>query len=248
MEIQHSMRDGCLVLSFIGSIDLFTVSQIQRTLLKDLSGEPYALICDLSGVSHLDPVCAGVFATVANHPSSRWPTTSFLLCNAQPPVAAILARLRTPQFLPLYASLELALDAAVDRPPYLRDELLLAPTLTAAAVARAHVRELLNYWQLALPDTTVVERAVLVTNELVTNAVVHAHTELRLRLELRGDWLHIAVRDNNPRLLRLVTVPDPEAEGGRGLWLIEQLARAWGVQPQSDGGRVVWCTLKLDSP
>jgi anti-sigma regulatory factor (Ser/Thr protein kinase)/anti-anti-sigma regulatory factor len=248
MEIQHSMRDGCLVLSFTGSIDLLSVSAVQRTLLKDLSQEPYALICELSGVSHLDPVCAGVFATVANHPSSRWPTTSFLLCDAQPPVAAILGRLRTPQFLPLYASLEQALDTAVDRPPYLRDELRLAPTPTAAAVARAHVRELLNYWQLALPDTTVVERAVLVTNELVTNAVVHAHTELRLRLELRGDWLHIAVRDNNPRLLRLVTVPDPEAEGGRGLWLIEQLARAWGVQPQSDGGKVVWCALKLDSP
>jgi anti-sigma regulatory factor (Ser/Thr protein kinase) len=133
----------------------------------------------------------------------------------------------------------------VDRPPYLRDELRLAPTLTAAAVARAHVRDILAYWQLALPDTTVVERAELVANELVTNAVAHAHTELWLRLELRGDWLHIAVRDNNPRLLRLVTVPDPEAEGGRGLWLIEQLARAWGVQPQPDGGKVVWCTLKL---
>jgi anti-anti-sigma regulatory factor/anti-sigma regulatory factor (Ser/Thr protein kinase) len=245
MEIQHAMGDGCLVVRFAGSIDLFSVSAVQRTLLKDLSQQPYGLICDLAGVSHLDPVCASVFATVANHPASRWPTTSFLLCNAQPAVAAILGRLQVPQFLPLYASLEEALDAAVGRPPYLRDELRLAPTLTAAAVARAHVRDILAYWQLALPDTTVVERAELVANELVTNAVAHAHTELWLRLELRGDWLHIAVRDNNPRLLRLVTVPDPEAEGGRGLWLIEQLARAWGVQPQPDGGKVVWCTLKL---
>jgi STAS domain len=68
MEIQHSMRDGCLVLSFTGGIDLFSVSAVQRTVLKDLSQEPYALICDLSGVTHLDPVCASVFATVANHP------------------------------------------------------------------------------------------------------------------------------------------------------------------------------------
>ena len=86
---------------------------------------------------------------------------------------------------------------------------------------------------------------MLLANELVTNAIVHAHTELRLRLELRGDWLHIAVRDHNPRLLRLVTVPDAEAEGGRGLWLVDQLARAWGVQPHPGGGKVVWCTLKL---
>jgi hypothetical protein len=37
-------------------------------------------------------------------------------------------RLRVPHFLQMYASLPDALDAAVDRPPYLRDELRLAPT------------------------------------------------------------------------------------------------------------------------
>ena len=34
MEIQHSMRDGCLVLSFTGGIDLLSVSAVQRTVLK----------------------------------------------------------------------------------------------------------------------------------------------------------------------------------------------------------------------
>jgi anti-anti-sigma regulatory factor len=87
MEIQHSTTDGCQVVALTGDIDLFSVSQIQRALLKDLSEEPYALICDLSGVQELDPVCATVFATVANHPSSRWPGTGFLLCCAQPSVA-----------------------------------------------------------------------------------------------------------------------------------------------------------------
>jgi anti-anti-sigma regulatory factor/anti-sigma regulatory factor (Ser/Thr protein kinase) len=244
MEIQHSMRDGCLVAAFAGRIDLLSVAQIQRTLLKDLVQEPFALICDLSGVQDLDPVCARVFSTVANHPTSRWPVTSVMLCAAQPAVAEVLGRLRVPNFLPLYATLEEALDAAVDQPPYLRDELLLAPTPTAAAAARAHVRDVLDYWQLALPDTTVLQQAVLLANELVTNAVRHARTDLRLRLELRGNWLHIAVQDGSPRLLRLVTA-SPESEGGRGLWLVEQLARAWGVHPHADGGKVVWCTLRL---
>jgi anti-anti-sigma regulatory factor/anti-sigma regulatory factor (Ser/Thr protein kinase) len=246
MEIQHSMRDGCVIVAFTGSIDLFTVSSIQRTLLKDLSEQPYALICDLSGVQHLDPVCAAVFATVANHPS-RWATTSFQLCAARPAVAEILGRLRVQLFLPLHATLEEALDAAVDRPPYLRDELLLGPVSTAPAAARVFVRDILGYWQQALPDGGVLELAVLLANELVTNAVVHARTDLRLRLELRGDWLHIAVRDGSPRLLRTVTA-SPEAEGGRGLQLVEQLARAWGMHPHPDGGKVVWCTLKLYSP
>jgi anti-sigma regulatory factor (Ser/Thr protein kinase)/anti-anti-sigma regulatory factor len=245
MEIQHSTQDGCQVVTLTGSIDLFSVAQIQRALVKDLSEEPFAVICDLAGVQQLDPVCAAVFATVANHPSSRWPATSFLLCGAQPPVAEVLGVLTVPHFLQLYASLQDAVDAAVARPPYLRDELVLAPIPTAAAVARAFVREVLGYWQLALPDNTLVARAVLVTSELVTNAVVHARTELRLGVELRGDLLHLAVRDGNPRLLRLVTIPDPQAEGGRGLWLVEQLARAWGVNRHPDGGKVVWCTLRL---
>jgi anti-anti-sigma regulatory factor/anti-sigma regulatory factor (Ser/Thr protein kinase) len=243
MEIQHSTKDGCLVVALTGSIDLFSAPRIQRTLVKDLSEEPFALICDLAGVDTLDPVCATVFATVANHPASHWPATSFLLCGAQPSVAEVLGLLTVPHFLELYASLQDALDAALARPPYLRDELVLAPIRTAAAAARAFVREVLDYWQLALRDNTLVDRAVLVVSELVTNAVLHARTELRLRLELRGDLLHLAVRDGNPRML--VIMPGPEAEGGRGLWLVDQLARAWGVNRHPDGGKVVWCTLRL---
>ena len=244
MEIQRTTQDGCLVVGFTGSIDLFSVSRVQRALHKDLSEEPYALVCDLSGIDSLDPVCATVFSTVANHPSSRWPTTNFLLCGAQPPVAQILDRLQVPHFLHVYADVEEALEAVVARPPYLRDELPLAPTPTAAAAARAFVREVCQYWQLALPDETLLARAVLLANELVTNAVVHAHTDIWLRLELRGDRLHIGVRDGDPRLLRLVT-PEPGAEGGRGLWMVEQLAQAWGVHPHPSGGKVVWCTLNL---
>jgi anti-anti-sigma factor len=245
MEIQHSTKDGCLIVTLTGSIDQFSVPQLQRTLVKDLSEQPFALICDLSGVQQLDPVCAAVFATVANHPSSRWPATSFLLCGAQPAVAEVLGLLTVPYFLKLYASVEEALDAAVARPPYLRDELVLAPIPTAAAAARAFVREVCGSWQLALPDNTLVDRAVLLAGELVTNAVLHARTDLRLRLELRGELLHLAVRDGSPRLLRLATIPDPDAKGGRGLWLVEQLARAWGVNRHPDGGKVIWCTLTL---
>jgi len=244
MEIQRSTQNGSLVVAFTGSIDPYSVSQVQRTLLKGLSEQPEALICDLSGVDSLDLVCARVFSTVANHPSSRWPTTSLRLCAAQPQVAEMLNRLEVPHFLRLYASVQEALGAASARPPYLRDELLLAPTPTAASVARAFVRELCQSWQLASPDATVVDRAVLVANELVTNAVAHAQTDLGLRLELRGNRLLIAVRDGSPRLLRQVA-PDPDAEGGRGLWLVEQLALSWGVRPHRDGGKVVWCALAL---
>jgi hypothetical protein len=58
----------------------------------------------------------------------------------------------------------------------------LAPTPTAPAAACSFVREVCEYWASALPDPIVSERAVLLADELVTSAVVHAPTEIRLRL------------------------------------------------------------------
>jgi anti-anti-sigma regulatory factor len=210
-----------------GPINLFTAPQVQRALLKDLADRPYGIVCDLAGVDSLDPVCATVFSTVANHPSSDRPATAFLLFGAQPAVAEVLERLAVPHFLPVYDTLEDALDRVADRPPYLRDELHLAPTATAPAAARLYVRDVLGYWRLALPDDDIIDRAELLADELVSNAVVHARTSLRLRLELRGDLLHIAVHDAGPRLLRLVSdVPDGEAGRALRLW-----RRPWPAIP-----------------
>ena len=244
MQIDRTMRDGCVIVALTGPINLFTAPQVQRALLKDLADRPHGIVCDLTGVESIDPVCATVFSTVANHPSSDWPATAFLLFGAQPAVAEVLERLASPHSLPIYDTLEDALDRVADRPPYLRDELRLAPTATAAAAARLYVRDVLEYWRLALPDGEVVDRAELLADELVTNAVLHARTSLRLRLELHGDLLHIAVHDASPQLLRLVP-DDPHSEAGGGLRLVERLSTGWGVDQRPDGGKVVWCTLRL---
>ncbi|HET9558261.1 MAG TPA: STAS domain-containing protein, partial [Actinomycetota bacterium] len=180
MEIDRTMRDGCTVVGLTGSINLFTAPQVQRVLLKDLGERPYAIICDLGDVDAIDAVCATVFSTVANHPSSDWPATAFLLCGARPAVAEVLEQLAVPHFLPLYDTVEDALDQVAARPLYLKDELRLAPTATAPAAARLYVRDVLQYWRLALPGEDVIDRAELLADELVTNAVVHARTSLKL--------------------------------------------------------------------
>jgi anti-anti-sigma factor len=246
MQITHSTREGRLVVALAGQITVATAPQLQRALLKDLAEGPLAIICDLGGVDALDPVCATIFATVANHPASRWPATSLLLCAAQPAVARVLGGLGARHSLPLYKTLQEALDAATDRPGYLRDELRLAPTPTAAAAARRFVRETLQSWRLAAADGELTEQAQVLAGELVTNAVVHAQTDMRLRLQLGGELLHITVRDFDERLPRLLP-DDPQAEDGRGLRLVKWIAATWGAQQHPEGGKVVWCTLRTSS-
>src|SRR5215207_2151737 len=252
MRIQQSTRDGCTIIALTGHLDRAAAPQIQQLLLRWLREQPIAVICDLSRVSAFDSSCASVFATAAHHPASGWIAPKLLLCCAQPTIATMLAGLPAPHRLPLHHSVEDAInqafedaiDQVLNHPLWLRHELELAPSPTAPAAARRFVRALCTSWDLNLahdPDDPTerawladrVDQAVLVTSELVTNAVVHAHSELRLLVELRGDQLHLA------------TSPDVLEEGGRGLLLVDALASTWQVQHPLDGGKVVACVLDL---
>jgi anti-sigma regulatory factor (Ser/Thr protein kinase) len=102
------------------------------------------------------------------------------------------------------------------------------------------VREVCGRWGIG----ELTEPAALVASELVTNAVVHARTALELRLDMRGSRLQVAVKDQDPNLARVLAAKDG-AGGGLGLVIIGQVATAWGVRRDGDGGKVVWCTLEL---
>jgi hypothetical protein len=116
----HERQDGPAAARFTARIDLSQRRGGQRALLKHLSGQPAAVICDLAGVRYLDPVLATVFSTVANHPASRWPTTSLLLCRAHPQVARVLPRAQAPHLVRLYGSVEEALAGGSGPPPAAR--------------------------------------------------------------------------------------------------------------------------------
>jgi anti-sigma regulatory factor (Ser/Thr protein kinase) len=120
------------------------------------------------------------------------------------------------------------------------EHIVLAPVATAASRARRFVRRLCSSWAI----DELAEVATLLANELVTNAIVHARTRIDLRLELRGSRLHIAVRDHDPRPVRL-RAEDRQAERSRGLLIVDRAAGAWGVDDHPGGGKVVWCTLDV---
>lgn len=84
------------------------------------------------------------------------------------------------------------------------------------------------------------ERAVLVVSELATNAFVHAGGVLYLQVRYDDGQVRVEVADASPRLPGPVKV---NLTSGRGLLMVDVLAKAWGSEPRS-WGKVVWAELE----
>jgi anti-sigma regulatory factor (Ser/Thr protein kinase) len=112
--------------------------------------------------------------------------------------------------------------------------------LASAARARHHTETVLRSWGCE----NLVEPARLLVSELVVNAVLHARSEVVLRLSLRDEVLRVEVVDCSDAPLEQRPV-DPTAVSGRGLMIVDALASAWGVDA-ADDGKVVWFELAVD--
>jgi anti-sigma regulatory factor (Ser/Thr protein kinase) len=107
----------------------------------------------------------------------------------------------------------------------------------AVPAGRRFVAALLDDWGCAhLTDT-----AILLTSEILTNAVVHGLGPVRLQLRHTDLEIAVIVSDRGwyqPRP-RLADLTD---ESGRGLSLLELLSTSWGARATPDG-KDVWFTL-----
>ena len=115
--------------------------------------------------------------------------------------------------------------------------LRLAPHPTAPRASRDFVGRTLLDWRLSEHIAT----ACLVVSELVTNAMIHAGTDIEVTLSEERGAIRIAVGDLGPDLP--VERPAAVGEHGRGLTIVAGLSSAWGVLPSPAGGKVVWAVL-----
>ena len=107
----------------------------------------------------------------------------------------------------------------------------------SARAARRFVSQILTGWDDDEGDLT--DTVTLLVSELVTNAVIHAGSEVEVSVRLTPTAARIEVTDNsadsiNPR------DATQEEDSGRGLALVGSLARRWGVRPAPGGGKTVW--------
>ncbi|MDO0911279.1 SpoIIE family protein phosphatase [Streptomyces sp. DT2A-34] len=119
------------------------------------------------------------------------------------------------------------------------------PVGRSVASARSFVRDTLQGWGFA----DIVDDAVVLTSELVTNAVVHAGTSADVLCLRSDDGVRIEVADRYPeREIPLqgspVNMGSPDREGGRGLQLCAALAACWGVE-YTPTHKQVWFQLDL---
>lgn len=78
----------------------------------------------------------------------------------------------------------------------------------------------------------------LAVSELIGNAVRHGRPPVVYDITPDGDDLLLTVFDGDPSPPGDGGPCGPDAEGGRGLFLVRELARAWGWRPAGSGKRV----------
>jgi sigma-B regulation protein RsbU (phosphoserine phosphatase) len=117
----------------------------------------------------------------------------------------------------------------------------LPPDGRSAGVARRTLQRALNDAGLDV----MLDDALLLVTELVTNAVVHAGTDIELHIEVGAGSARVEVVDHSAGTLPVLHGdPDAPREGGRGIYLLDVLAREWGTRHFA-GGKSVWFALGL---
>jgi len=103
-------RDGAVVVSLAGELDLYNASAMRETLLECCAEEPQRLVVDLSGVTFLDSTALGVLIEARTRLANR---RGFLLASPGLETRRALEISGLDRHFTVHESLEQALSAKV---------------------------------------------------------------------------------------------------------------------------------------
>ncbi|BBH71577.1 hypothetical protein ACTI_82620 [Actinoplanes sp. OR16] len=126
-------------------------------------------------------------------------------------------------------------DAVTADPPTVRRRF--RGEALSASTARRFTSDILEAWEL----TPLLDDALLLLGELITNAIQHTVGDVVVELR-RDKSLRVAVSDPSERP-PAPRFAGPESEDGRGLLIVERLACGWGTETLATGGKTVWFEL-----
>ncbi|WIM93130.1 ATP-binding protein [Actinoplanes oblitus] len=247
VDVGLDVDSSLLTLAVHGTWERRLCRDTHTAVRKCLSEHPATLLIDLQELA--DPFAASIptWLTARRLGVPMAPPVEVMVCVPDDnPLSVRLHRMGAERILPIYPTMARARAAAAEQVPLTgRLEMRLGPDGGAAAAARGVVTNACIAWR--LPELQ--DRARLVVSELVLNAIEHAGTSITVIISRRGDGLHLAVGDGDPRLPRLsggfpALPPDDAApQRGSGLHVVHAAATLWGAMPTHDG-KVVWATIR----
>ena len=213
------------------------VDDLDRAAQYALAEGPRGVVCDLSKVDKVsDPGALRSLALNGRHPRD-WPGVPLAIAGLGQRGRGPLSLEPLGGHLMVTPSLRQALSMVLQASLPGVQSRRLTPHPTAPRASRDFVSRTLLEWRLSQH----IASACLVASELVTNAMIHAGTDIDLIVSEHRQAIRIAVRDHSPDLP--VEQSGPSEEHGRGLTIVAGMSSAWGVLPDTSGGKVVWAVI-----
>ena len=228
MLLRQEDCDGVVVLSVSGEVDLREADGLLAAAGRVLDAHPHGVVLDLAEAEQLSDAARTRLGALAHLPAG-FPRSPFVLCpeSALPGAPAAMTA-------PDRGS---ALVRVRDRVQRRRTRLAVPHDESGPAQARAAVTS--DAAALGLDELS--DDVALLVSEMVTNAVRHAAPPVRLEVEVTDTEVVVAVCDGTPSLPVVREAPD-DAEGGRGMMLVDLLTADHGVRSQPPG-KTVWARL-----
>ncbi|WP_327707373.1 ATP-binding protein [Streptomyces decoyicus] len=118
--------------------------------------------------------------------------------------------------------------------------------VAAVSVARRRVVAVVRSWCLPLASDAV-ETLELLAGEVIANAVVHTRNGCHVAVSWNGVRVRLEAEDVGPALVLGAASAASDEEHGRGLQLVECLAKAWGSR-RTATGKTVWFEIDVRAP
>lgn len=243
LKVDTQERDEVLVVRLIGHLLLRDVSGVMAALATGLrSHRHHTVVCDLSELAlPLTDWVLTAFPAVLRRVGG-WPACSLRLAAPQPPMRHRLQRLRMDRYLPVHLSVGNALQQAkldaVIHPQVMSVE----PDPAVLGNLRHAVKEL---WP--NPGGHGRDETVLVVDELAANVIQHVGQPFQVALAFLPTQALVAVTDPS-REEPTVRAAHDGATSGRGLQVVSELSRLWGIRLVHGEGKTVWATLPAAAP
>ena len=230
MLLRHEISDAVEVLTVTGPVTDRDAEPLRAALQRGLDVNPRGIVVDLTAAGPFAPAALRVLDDM-RRAAPGWPRPALVLCGMDAEAAALLDA-------PVHGERSEAVAHVDDRSAAPRRVFGLEHGPGSPSVARAAVSEACG--QLDLQPLS--DDLQLVVSELVTNAVRYAEPPVELEIEVSDDAVTVAVVDGSPGRPVPQGCDDPDAEGGRGLHLVDLLAAESGVRPQPPG-KAIWASL-----